>query len=339
MTDIWNKLKDSVKPIVLYGMGDGADKIINVFNRYSIKISAVFASDEFVRGHSFHGFKVMKFSDICDMFDDFIIIVSFATALPDVIERICEIAELYELYIPDVPVVDDEIFNMQFCQTNIDKINTARNLLCDNESKNVFDNIISYKLTGELKYLLKSAAATHDIDILNYSKYTSYADLGAYNGDTIRKLINNALNLKNIYAFEPDTRNYKKLIEIPDMNAYNIAAWNERTVLKFDRRGGRNSRIGRGDFVVQADSLDNILNGNPVDYIKYDVEGSEYQALMGSVETIKKYSPDLTVSLYHRSGDIFNLILYVHELNPDYKLYLRRFPYIPAWDLNLYAIT
>jgi methyltransferase, FkbM family len=335
--EIWTKLKSAVKPIVLYGMGDGADKILKVFERYDITVSAVFASDEFVRGHSFHGFKVMKLAEVSEMFDDFIIIVSFATALPDVLERVYELSQRYELYVPDVPVVGDELFNIEFYNDNLDKINNARELLYDNESKAVFDDIINYKLSGEIKHLINSQSSIHNI--LRPLQYTSYADLGAYNGDTVRDLISKAPNLKYICAFEPDTRNFKKLSLIPDITAYNIAAWNKQTTLVFDRRGGRNSRIGRGDFEVEANSLDNILQGRQIDYIKYDVEGAEYEALTGSAETIKKYSPDLTVSLYHRSGDIFELVSYVHKLNPAYKLYLRRYPYIPAWDLNLYAIN
>ena len=85
-------------------------------------------------------------------------------------------------------------------------------------------------------------------------------------------------------------------------------------------------------------SLDSVLNGESVDYVKYDVEGSEKEALMGSKNTIQTHAPKLLVSLYHRSEDLFVLPELVKELNPDYSLYLRRFPYIPAWDLNLYAI-
>ena len=335
MTDLWNRLKYAVKPIVLYGMGDGADKILNVFDRYGITVSAIFASDEFVRGHSFHGFKVMKFAEVCDLFGDFIIIVSFATALPDVIERIQQLAEMYELYAPDVPVVGDELFNAEFYRTNLDKINHARELLCDDESKAMYDDMIAYKLSGEIKHLTSSV--THNV--LNRTLYTSYADLGAYNGDTVRELMNIAPKLTDIYAFEPDPRNFKKLSAIPNISAYNIAAWSGKTTLTFDSRGGRNSRIGRGGHETAADSLDNILQGKRVDHIKYDVEGAEYEALTGSAITIKKYSPELTVSLYHRSGDIFDIVSYVHELNPAYKLYIRRYPYIPAWDLNLYAVT
>ena len=30
--------------------------------------------------------------------------------------------------------------------------------------------------------------------------------------------------------------------------------------------------------------------------------------------------------------------LLIKELNPEYRLYLRKLRYIPAWDLNLYAV-
>ena len=75
-----------------------------------------------------------------------------------------------------------------------------------------------------------------------------------------------------------------------------------------------------------------------IDFIKYDVEGLEYEALLGSKRLIQNSKPQLLVSMYHKCEDMFKLPLLVKELNPDYSLYLRRLPYIPAWDLNLYAI-
>ncbi|MBQ5389769.1 MAG: FkbM family methyltransferase, partial [Clostridia bacterium] len=74
------------------------------------------------------------------------------------------------------------------------------------------------------------------------------------------------------------------------------------------------------------------------DYIKYDVEGAEKEAVLGSIQTIRASSPDILLSLYHRSEDLYALPLLLHELFPDYKMYLRRFEYVPAWDINLYAI-
>ena len=76
-----------------------------------------------------------------------------------------------------------------------------------------------------------------------------------------------------------------------------------------------------------------------MDYIKYDVEGAEAEALMGSRRIIERDAPALLVSAYHRSSDLFRLPLLVHGLNPRYKLYLRRMAGVPAWDINLYAVS
>ena len=56
-------------------------------------------------------------------------------------------------------------------------------------------------------------------------------------------------------------------------------------------------------------------------------------------KTINEYSPTLLVSLYHRSEDAFALPLLIKEKFPQYKLYLRRYRYIPAWDLNLICVS
>ena len=42
--DIWHFLKGADLPILIYGMGNGADKIISVFEKYGIEYKDVFAS-------------------------------------------------------------------------------------------------------------------------------------------------------------------------------------------------------------------------------------------------------------------------------------------------------
>ena len=62
--DLWSYLASTEKPIVMYGMGNGADKIVDLCDYYSIKICDIFTSDDFFRNHSFRGFKIKKFSEI-----------------------------------------------------------------------------------------------------------------------------------------------------------------------------------------------------------------------------------------------------------------------------------
>ena len=63
---VWTRLQAETRPVVLYGMGDGADKILDRFAQLGIAAAGVFASDEFVRGHSFRGFRVQKLSEVVE---------------------------------------------------------------------------------------------------------------------------------------------------------------------------------------------------------------------------------------------------------------------------------
>ena len=347
-TDIWTYLKSVDKPIVMYGMGNGADKILAVCEKYGIEVCDFFASDGFVRGHAFHGKTVLSYSEIKEKYKDFIVLVSFATALPDVLDRIYKIADEAELYVPDVPVFGETLFTREFVDENMDKIQACASLFSDEESVRVYESIINAKLTGKISHLRASETDRDTVyrEVLHPREYRTYADLGAYNGDTVRELLAYAPTLELAVAMEPDARNFRKLSEYAQgekrlqLELQNVGAWSHTDTLFFDGSGNRNANIsttGKKAKEIKVDSLDHILGGRSVDYIKYDVEGSERHALEGSRETISRFAPDLLVSMYHRSEDVFELPIMIHEMNPQYKLYLRRFSYLPAWDLNLYA--
>ena len=55
---VWERLKAESRPIYLYGMGDGAVRILAAMRSYEIPVAGIFASDEFVRGHDFAGYPV-----------------------------------------------------------------------------------------------------------------------------------------------------------------------------------------------------------------------------------------------------------------------------------------
>ena len=353
-TDLWHYLASCKRPIVMYGMGNGADKILAVCNKYGIEISDFFASDGFVRGHSFHGKTVISYSAMKEKYagQNPIVLLSFASSLPDVMALFKKVGDECELYAPDVPVFGETLFTIEFFEENQVRFEAVYNSLADEESKRIYENVISYKLTGDIRYLWDSESEKKTVyeEILDCQNIKSYLDLGAYNGDTIREMLLYNPTLQKAVALEPDARNFRKLNEYAqtvdncDIKCINAGAWNENTTLLFDASGNRNAGIvSKGNIVskikeVNVVSVDSVLEGASIDYIKYDVEGSEKEALLGSAQTIKNHAPKLLVSLYHRSEDLFALPELVKELNPDYSLHLRRFPYIPAWDLNLYAI-
>ena len=381
MTDLWHYLKtasDSGRPILLYGMGNGADKIITVCDAYGIPVADCFASDGFVRGHSFHGKVVLSFTQACEKYgaDSMIVLLSFASSRPEVLETIERVAATCETYIPDVPVCGTDLFNADFYEAHRAEIAAARALFTDEESRRVYDGIIQYKLTGRMDILRATESDPADAyrNILHAERFLTAADLGAYNGDSIRDLRQYAPDLRAVIAMEPDRRNFRKLTDYATalreagdplaVHTVQAGAWSHPATLTFHGSGNRNAGLtdapaeSRGHILpstadnpyfgktaeVPVTSLDTVCEemfpvNTHMDYIKYDVEGAETEALLGSRHIIERDTPALLVSAYHRSADLFRLPLLVHELNSGYKLYLRRMAGVPAWDINLYAVV
>ena len=355
--DLWTYLSSSDKKIVMYGMGNGADKILSICERYGIEISDFFASDGFVRGHEFHGKRVLSYSETKEKYgaENMIVLLSFASSLPDVLLNIYRIGSECEIYAPDVPVCGMTLFNAELYRENEEKIKKVCSFLADEKSKEVYQSVIDYKLSGDISHIKNTHSDFSEVYryILRAEDFISVADLGAYNGDTLREIKPFAPKLERAIAFEPDTRNHKKLCDYArnetfNIEAYQLAAWSHKGTLIFEGSGNRNSTlISNGSLPVNkaaktteiiADSLDSILCGRKIDYIKYDVEGAEREAIEGSEKTVKAHSPAMLISLYHRSEDIYELPLLIHEKYPDYKLYIRRREYVPAWDTVLIAV-
>lgn len=341
---LWQRLEETEKPIVLYGMGDGAQKIIDRLNERNIPLADIFASDEFVRGHSFNGIRVKKYSEIEALYGDFFVLIGFAVDYDSMINRLFEISESHETAAPDVPLFGQGVFDLEFVEKNAEKIDKVYSLLADEYSKKVYANVINYKISGNIEYLRDiSTDRQADLrEIFDFSENEDYLDLGAYDGDTVREFMSlTDGKFRSVTALEPDGKNFKKLSLATEndgrITCIQKAVWNEDTVLRFNNKAGRNSALNdTGRVEVEAASVDS-LSKNGFSFIKMDVEGAEKQTLLGAKRTIAWYKPKLFISAYHRNEDIFELPLLLLSLRDDYRIYFRKHPYIPAWEVNILA--
>ena len=142
----WEKLQQETKPIYIYGMGDGAMKIMSVFKKYGIKTSGIFASDDFVRGHYFEGFKVQKLSEVEEKEKDFAVVLAFAAGYEELVNRIKDIGRKHTLYVPDVPVIGTGLFDYDYCTEHAAELEEVYHLLADDLSKKVFSSILDFKI-------------------------------------------------------------------------------------------------------------------------------------------------------------------------------------------------
>ena len=341
----WEFLKNTHLPIFIYGMGDGAVKILNVFDRYGIAPAGFFASDEFVRGHSFMGHLVHKLSDIENAVDDFIAVLAFGAGYRSLYDRILDIASRHTLLAPDVPVVGDTLFTPEYCSENAGKIQAVYDLLADDLSRQTYADVINSKISGKIGYLDRCTSDSDEVfsGILRLSDHETYIDMGAYNGDTVLGFVSACGgSYDRIYAPEPDERNFRKLeknvSELPRVHIFNAAAWSEDTELDFSDSSGRKASLS--PFSKKRMKRVAALRGDTLTenatFIKMDVEGAEREAIKGCAQSLRNGSK-LAAALYHRSEDMFDLPLLVHEINPSLRMYIRHHLYLPAWETNLYC--
>ena len=339
----WEFLKATPLPVAVYGTGNGADRVFGEFEKLGIKVSAVIASDGFVRKRTFHGFEVKSVSQAEAQLGDFVVALAFASPLPQVINNIKVLSERHKVIMPSVPVFGDNIFNKEFLKENLQAVEKAYSLLSDEKSKKTFENIIRFQITGDLNYCFDCESEKDEaFSILDLGENESFLDLGAYRGDTVKEFLNYAKSYKKIVAVEPDTKTFRKLTanceNISNFIPINNAVWSHNCSLCFDSDKGRGSSAATEGQKIDAVCVDYLFEKHGTfTYLNIDIEGTEKQMLSGALNALQ-HKPKICMAAYHRSEDIFELINIIASINPDYKIYLRHHPHISFWDTNIYCV-
>ncbi len=345
--DIWDLIKVSERPIVVYGMGNGADKLIERLRAYGRTVSCICASEEFVRGQSFHGMRVVTPAMAKEQYPDALWLIAFGTRLPEVLHRLEAIAADVCMYVPDLPVCGGQYFDLPFYRAHTTELETVYDCLSDALSRHLFVSLIRYKLTGAWDVLMSHTSSSEDMYTLCGRSVTCAMDIGAYRGDTAAEMIDRFPRLQRLIAVEPDRRSFNKLTAFaaryPVVEVHHAAVSDTVGQGTFFGSGNRNASLCASSHAYREEpiplvTVDTLAEGISVDYIKYDVEGAEYAALQGSANTVARCRPILRVAAYHRSEDLFRLPLLLRELCPSYCMYLRRTPCIPAWEADILCI-
>ncbi len=348
--DLWEMLATDNRPIAVYGMGNGADKLFEKLASIGRTPVAVFASDSFVRGQVFHGYRVQRFTEVKEKWPDCVVLMSFATRQPDVMADVFTMAEEIPFYLPDMPVAGNLYFDRYFVADNANALQCVYDMLADDLSCRLLLDVLRYKYTGDIRYLKNAySSAEEEVECFRGRTVKIAIDGGAYTGDTAQKMITDFPDIQKIVAIEPDPKTYKKLLknianrQLSCIEPIHAALWQETGEACFKSSGNRNSTFSyasyqHNDVNTRLVTIDELAKNLHVDYIKLDIEGAEKEALMGARNTILRDRPILGVSLYHRTEDLCVLPRLLENMCRNYKFYLRRPPCLPAWELMLYAV-
>jgi len=341
---VWEKLQETTEPIIMYGTGNGADKVVDIFEKLNIKLSGITASSGFVRERFFRGLPVKPLEYFEDKYDEFTIVITFGTSIPDVMNNIFNIAEKHRVLVPCVPVIGKDIFDRAFIISHIKEINLAHSLLADDFSRKIFEGYVNFQFGGRIELLKEIETPECEIyeNVLKFKQAESFIDIGAYRGDTVEKFVKQAKgSYRKIIAAEPDYKTYQKLIKncenLSNFTGVNAAITASDGEIGFSSLAGRQSAVG-GENMIKSLSLHTLCKDSEPTFIKIDSEGCELEIIKGGEEVIRNFKPKMNIAAYHKSEDIFKLPILINAINPEYKIHLRHHPYIPAWDTLFYCV-
>lgn len=162
-----------------------------------------------------------------------------------------------------------------------------------------------------------------------------FLDCGAYDGDTIRDLIDNRVHFGRIEAVEADFHSFARLADFvstlePEfanrIRLHQCAVGAHRGTVRFDDTGGVDSKVSdEGRILIDMVPIDVMFATKRVSMIKMDIEGGEYDALIGAQQVIQRDRPILAICVYHSQEDIWRLPLLIRTLCPEYCMYLKAY--------------
>ena len=228
----------------------------------------------------------------------------------------------------------------KFYKENREGVKNVLSMLEDEKSKAVYRNVIAYR-TG--KALIKRDMYSlwdqyFCKDIIRLQNGEVFIDGGAYVGDTIERLIKEAkkqkVKIQHIVAFEPGNDNYTILRKKFSGGGIPVAMIKKglsdsEKCLHFLERGSSSGFVSTHNksdsesVPVPVIDIDSVKECRDATFIKMDIEGAEMDALYGARKTILHNHPKLAVCIYHSDADMIRIAAYIHELVPEYRLYVR----------------
>ena len=341
------------KKVVCFGAGITALGVLSALNYSQKDLISYFCDNDMGKDCTVLGdVPVYHANKLLDEDRDNVVIIITAYHLREIAEQIFSMGfkNVYSRLISDankcLTIDDIDAWSMRYNKHSVYQryetlasygIDEIRKLFSEPESLRTFDGLIDKFKEGSGNFesvLSRDRHYCNSIFANDLIENEVYVDAGVCTVTTVVNFIFFTRGkYKKIYAFEPDPKSYlqlaDELLDLRDVSLIQAGLYDAPGELSFDLQGSGSRIVQEGDVFgrralekIKVVNLDDFLKEPPT-FIKMDIEGSEYNALLGTQELIKEHRPKLAISAYHRDDDLIRLPNLIRELVPEYKFYLR----------------
>jgi FkbM family methyltransferase len=183
----------------------------------------------------------------------------------------------------------------------------------------------------------------HYLEHVDFSDVKVVIEGGLADGINTIEFLHLMPKLEKIYGFEPLYNAYAHphksyLNTNPKVEILTQGLWHENSTLAIDTSSelplASVSTLEEACFashveikVVSIDSFVEQRGVEKVDFIKFDIEGAELNALKGAYKTLQKDRPKLAISIYHSYEDLYQIALFLNETLQNYSYRLGQYHY------------
>lgn len=224
------------------------------------------------------------------------------------------------------------------------RIDGLRALLADERSRELLDQVVRYRRTGDLEHCPVPSLDDEytPADLPRYASPLRLIDCGAFTGVAIHKFLKAGYAIDSFVAFEPDQANFERLASrnFPVRKGLCIpcGTWSTTTQLRFASDSSMGSCLSEeGDAIIQCVAIDEVLHGEPVNLVKLDVESAEIETLKGMERIIREQRPNLLVSVYHTPAHLYEIAELIEGWQLGYRFHMRVHEY-NTFGIVLYCL-
>lgn len=315
--------------VYIYGSGQYGGKIAYIIKTFRPDIKILGFIDTYREGENTILFK--RFEEEkpeCDL-----VIIGSGMHYEEMERAICKTG--YKFITP-------ERFKLQLTEEEKNKIKEVKRMI--SEGKETYEKVINSRINKDKEFFRNYFKEKNNwenmyVDFVDFSKIRTIIEGGVYKGEMSKKFLEKTNYQAKIYGFDIWGNKFliEELRENPNLNVIKKALWNKEGILYFPENFMEFA--ADGTFVVEesyiekftqkdkfkrieATTIDKFISRNDinVDFIKLDVEGADLKVLEGAKNSINLFKPQMSIAVYHELDHLFEIPLFIKELNKDYKI-------------------
>lgn len=340
--DVISALRKETLPLVMWGAGSSALEVDYYLRSNGIELADVFVDDEYYKEDlMFNGNPVLSYSSLQGKYNKVNVILGNSNyEKKGQLERKECIAKVYGLFSMSYNVFEKT--PLSEIKQHILEFESTYELLEDEKSRSNMLAFLKTRVSGDNQYIMdvfhQETNFFHN-EIFQIGRNEVYLDVGAFDGDTIRLFLKESQgSYKQIYAVEPDSRNYERLQQYVEKNQLeNIeisksGAWNKKDRLYFSSSKEQVSGVlleesfknDSGVCSISVLPLDDMFDYlEKVTILKINYFEGVKEAVEGSAGILKKYMPNLAITVGFDCRNIRIIPRIIKTINSNYKLFLR----------------